>query len=79
MRRRNGMPLEIRLAHHKGPGEFLERQTCVTCGCLVPRGTDRAYCLDHSEYAQKVIRELAILEAAEREARRKRTPARRAA
>lgn len=50
-----------------------ERHHCETCERPLPRGLQRRFCLDHSEYAQQVMRE-AEQEMA-REERRRRRPA----
>ena len=63
MKRRNGKPIEIRRSAPDLSRNHRGRQCCLTCNRLVPRGSDRPFCLDHAEYAQQVMRELALLEA----------------
>lgn len=62
MKRRNKNPLEVRLVKSTHTSNFLGRQTCHTCHRLVPRGSDRPFCLDHAEYAQRLMRELEAME-----------------
>lgn len=60
MKRHNGQSLEIRATSPSHAPEFLGRQTCHECHVLVPRGSDRPFCLAHSAYAQRLRAELAL-------------------
>ena len=60
---RNGTPMEVRLERESTKTDYLGRFTCNQCGRLVPRGSDRPFCLDHSEYAQALMRRIAAMEA----------------
>lgn len=63
MQLRNGMPLRVRVSNTQHQNEYLGRLTCIRCGGTVPRGSYRPYCLEHAEYAQKVMAEIERREA----------------
>ena len=58
MQRRNGMAHQMRLANVDWNAQFLGRLTCRDCNTLVPRGSDRPFCLEHAAYAQALMREI---------------------
>ena len=62
MQRRNGMSYQMRTLLPQEGHQFQGRQTCFKCNRLVPRGSDRPFCLDHAAYPQKLMRELASKE-----------------
>lgn len=63
MKRHNGLPQEVRAIDPQDSPEYLARQTCHDCGALVPRGSDRPFCLEHSPYVQRLRAEIAARQA----------------
>ena len=62
MKRRNGLAHQTRMANVDYNAQFMGRLTCRSCNRLVPRGSDRPFCLDHADYAQKLMQEIAARE-----------------
>jgi hypothetical protein len=62
MQRRNGMALRVQSITAAAPDDVGGRIACRDCGRLVPRGSDRPYCLDHAAYAQALIRAMESLD-----------------
>lgn len=61
MQRRNGSPLRMQRITVASPDDVGGRIACRDCGRLVPRGSDRPFCLDHAPYAQALKRDLETL------------------
>ncbi len=58
MQRRNGSPLRMQRINAESPDDVGGRIACRDCGRLVPRGSDRPFCLDHAPYAQALMRDI---------------------
>ena len=57
--RHNGIPFSHRVRVKRPPEKYLVRLTCMVCDSFTVRGSERPFCLRHSDYANKIRAEIA--------------------